>query len=430
MAKVFKNRRNRDIAGYSNWSSMVQRCTNPKNPKYAKYSQLGLCPTLRQYEGFYAILGERPDDMDSIDRIDSSKGYFPDNIRWSNSTEQARNRDCARKIVYKGKFYTLTELAECSPFDNLSAGAIGKRLKRGKSIDEAINTPPRVLDRTPYIQHGMKGSAEYRCLQSAKSRCHNPNDPDFQRYNAKGITVCEIWRNDAQAFFEHMGPMPNGTNSLDRIDPDKGYEPGNCRWSNPSEQARNRQSNIYISYQGQSKIIAEWSVIKGIPYDTLYKRLYKQHWTIEKALETPVKASPNLYYFEGKQLNLKQIAVDVGMKYSTLYKRVILQGQQLSEALAKPVEPQTYLYKGERRTLKEIASLEGLSYSYVAARAQQGKDFDFTSKRNRTYDFEGEQLTCKEIANRTGVPYQTIIGRLNRGMTIKEAINNDRSRNN
>ncbi|PMO59844.1 hypothetical protein BCT07_08700 [Vibrio breoganii] len=400
---------------------MVQRCTNPNNPKYTYYSERGLCPTLRQYEGFYAVVGERPENMNSIDRIDSSRGYFPDNIRWSNPVEQSRNRSFARKIAYEGEFYTLTELAECSPFSNLSAGAIGKRLKRGWSIEKAIDTPPRVLDRAPYTKHGMKGTAEYRCLVSAKSRCHNPSNPDFQRYGGSGITVCELWRNDAHAFFEHMGPMPEGTNSLDRIDSTKGYEPNNCRWSEPLEQSRNRQSNVYVIYQRQSKTIAEWSELTGIPYHTLQKRLNKKHWTVEDALESPVKAPPRLYDFEGKQLNLKEIAGSVDIKYTTLYKRVVLKGQPLSEAIAEPVEPQTFLHKCKRRTLKEIAVLEGVSYSYVAARAQKGKGFDFTPKRNRTYEFQGKQLTCKEIANRTKVPYQTIIGRLNRGLTITEA---------
>lgn len=71
------------------------------------------------------------------------------------------------------------------------------------------------------------------------SRCGNPGDPSFQWYGARGITVCERWQ-QFEAFLADMGERPDGR-TLDRINPDGNYEPGNCRWATSHEQALNRR---------------------------------------------------------------------------------------------------------------------------------------------------------------------------------------------
>jgi len=73
-----------------------------------------------------------------------------------------------------------------------------------------------------------------------KNRCSNPNNPSYKWYGARGIHVCARWINSYPNFLEDMGEKPEGT-SIDRIDPDGNYEPGNCRWSTPMEQTHNRR---------------------------------------------------------------------------------------------------------------------------------------------------------------------------------------------
>lgn len=92
------------------------------------------------------------------------------------------------------------------------------------------------------LKHGLSNSKPYRSWRRIKERCFNVGCKEYQRYGAKGITMCDEFKDDFQAFYEHMGNPPEDTRnwSIDRIDSSVGYEPGNMRWASPSLQARNR----------------------------------------------------------------------------------------------------------------------------------------------------------------------------------------------
>jgi len=94
---------------------------------------------------------------------------------------------------------------------------------------------------------GNKASPEYKSWCSMKSRCSNPKHTSWRYYGGRGITVCDRWRNSFTNFLADMGKRPAGY-TLDRIDPDGNYEPGNCRWATSREQARNKQPLVaYIA---------------------------------------------------------------------------------------------------------------------------------------------------------------------------------------
>lgn len=88
--------------------------------------------------------------------------------------------------------------------------------------------------------HGMTGTPEHRSWKHAKERCFNPDDASYENYGGRGITMCQEWAESFEAFYAHIGPKPKGL-TLDRIDNERGYEPGNVRWATYSQQSYNRR---------------------------------------------------------------------------------------------------------------------------------------------------------------------------------------------
>lgn len=108
--------------------------------------------------------------------------------------------------------------------------------------------PRRFCSRPCYgmsrVTHGEYNSALFRAWRDAKQRCTNPRNKWYDRYGGRGITMCDEWLNDSAAFIAWMhgnlGARPDG-HSLDRIDNDRGYEPGNLRWADAHTQSLNRE---------------------------------------------------------------------------------------------------------------------------------------------------------------------------------------------
>jgi len=131
-----------------------------------------------------------------------------------------------------------------------------------------------------------RGTLTYKSWAAMNSRCRRPSSPDYARYSGRGITVAERWLS-FENFLADMGERPPGT-SLDRINNDGNYEPGNCRWANYTEQGNNNSRNVHLTHNGETKTLAEWCRTTSITEETVRSRI-KRGWELERALSEPLK---------------------------------------------------------------------------------------------------------------------------------------------
>lgn len=131
----------------------------------------------------------------------------------------------------------------------------------------------------------------YGIWNGIKTRCRDKNDKRYGRYGGRGITLCEEW-NDFDAFAKwaisngYDRNANRGECTIDRIDNNGNYEPSNCRWVNAKAQANNRRNNVVVKFNGETRTVAEWSRLLGIPYGLAWQRI-KYGWDAERAFTEP-----------------------------------------------------------------------------------------------------------------------------------------------
>lgn len=130
-------------------------------------------------------------------------------------------------------------------------------------------------------RHGMEGTREYRAWSAAKSRCTNSTHAMWPQYGGRGIRMCQRWML-FDNFIADMGNRPDGT-SLDRINNDGNYEPGNCRWATRSQQQRNKRSNPMVEYEGRQITVTELAERTGVRYRLLRDRI-ASGWSVSESL--------------------------------------------------------------------------------------------------------------------------------------------------
>lgn len=131
-------------------------------------------------------------------------------------------------------------------------------------------------------KHGASGSQEYAIWASMIKRCNLVGGP----YYNKRIVVCGRWRNSFAAFVSDMGPRPSINHSIDRINNYGDYSPDNCRWADARTQANNTNRNVWISFNGARKTVAEWARSLRVPYTTIMNRYYRG-WSAQQCLKQP-----------------------------------------------------------------------------------------------------------------------------------------------
>lgn len=139
-------------------------------------------------------------------------------------------------------------------------------------------------------RHGLAHTTTWNVWASMRSRCEKPKHKSWRHYGGRGIKVCARWQS-FDDFLADMGIAPAGL-SIERIDTNGDYEPGNCRWATATEQARNRRSNVHLTAFGETKILCEWTEDSRCMVSTaaLQKRI-SAGWPHDLAISTEKYAS-------------------------------------------------------------------------------------------------------------------------------------------
>lgn len=124
--------------------------------------------------------------------------------------------------------------------------------------------------------HGESKTRLYEIWKSMRSRCSKPHNTGYSYYGGRGIRVCEEWDNDFLPF--KRWAVESGYNdslTIERIDPDGNYEPGNCTWATRKQQSINRRSTHYIEVNGERRFIKEWAAIIGVCPAAIHQAIRK-----------------------------------------------------------------------------------------------------------------------------------------------------------
>ena len=173
--------------------------------------------------------------------------------------------------------------------------------------------------------HGQasgKFTKKYKTWRQIRARCNNPNHKNANIYNG---LLCERWA-DFEAFDKDVPEPPSNEHTIERIDNNKGYEPGNVTWATFAEQHRNQSNCRWIEFNGKCQLLTDWAKELGITDSTLYGRLTR--WPLEKALTLPngsrVMPANNVLAIDrnGVVDSLTGWAQRLGVSLSTMHKRI------------------------------------------------------------------------------------------------------------
>lgn len=152
----------------------------------------------------------------------------------------------------------------------------GDALRGGRTQSCGCLKSEKTIERN--TKHGLCNTRIHRIWAGMHDRCYNHNSPKYHRYGGRGISVCDEWLNNIEAFYDWA--MENGYRddlTIDRIDNDGNYCPENCRWATNEEQCNNRGHNIIAEVDGEIKTLAQLSKESGIKYRTIHAR-YNRGW--------------------------------------------------------------------------------------------------------------------------------------------------------
>jgi len=229
-----------------------------------------------------------------------------DNDNFYDLTGQKFGRWTVLRLFARGERYGCPQtkwVVQCD-CGTVKEGILYNSLATGSS--KSCGCLRRELIRKAWAERGCKRNSEvhrreYGIWLSMKTRCYNERHPSYKNYGARGIRMCERWRDSFDAFLEDMGKCGKGL-SIDRIDNNGNYEPGNCRWATRHQQAANRRCVPLYPYQGEMLCVAEVARRANVDYHRLITWYFNPAtMTIEQAVENLKMKEPGKTFKERDQ---------------------------------------------------------------------------------------------------------------------------------
>lgn len=176
----------------------------------------------------------------------------------------------------------------------------------------------------------------YKIWSGLIKRCYDAKAENFHLYGGRGITVCERWHS-FEAFLTDMGERPSKELTIERLDNERGYEPGNCAWRTKKDQANNRRSSRIIEWNGERRTLQQWAEATGISSSAISSRIDGLGWTVQQALTTPGRTYEKRFIeFRGERRTIEGWATHLGIHPATLRGR-LRRGLTAEEALTSPI---------------------------------------------------------------------------------------------
>ena len=273
-------------------------------------------------------------------------------------------------------------------------------------------------------------------------RCYNPKNKWYKHYGGRGITVCDEWLNDKEAFYKWA--IENGYKQgleIDRKDNNSEYSPQNCHWVTRAQNTNNREITLFITYKGETKPLAEVAEENHINPRVLYNRIFLNGWDVDKAVETPslFKRKRKLITYNGETHDIYEWSKITGIKAGTIQGR-LREGKPLEEVFdnrqwnfssaEKSKGGIQVEYKGKTQSLRAWSRELNLDYKKTRDKYKQGFPLDevFKSeeKENIIYDitYKGQIYSAKQFAKSINASYMKVLKLIREGITSGEEIFN------
>lgn len=182
------------------------------------------------------------------------------------------------------------------------------------------------------VKHGKSETPEFFTWTDIQTRCHNKNATSYKDYGGRGIVVCARWRESFEAFLTDMGKRPTPKHSIDRLNNNGNYEPGNCRWATNFEQANNKRNTHLLTIDGVTKPLSQWAKESGLSLGTMWQR--EKSGITGRDLISESKRGGTIV-FNGERNTYAGWSKKTGIPQSTIYARIKLQRLPIEIALTK-----------------------------------------------------------------------------------------------